>query len=240
MAKLDDSNVLVGLHDNPFIEQFDISTDKFTEVNIGFQVQASVVDLGPIVNLFPDQQLQDWINFAAELQGTVPEGARLQCVAKYDTDSLIGGTDTGYVFIWNINSRQGQYASFDVNADEGFSLVDCLERNGNVDKPLVVTIDVQHGRREWTVGNVDYDTHSLTLDQCVGVYDGISAVKSIGGQTVVEGGIDGSVWKRDLSRNVYTWNSRGHFLPVMSIDVLNGRLLTGSMDGTALIWKQPP
>jgi WD40 repeat protein len=68
----------------------------------------------------------------------------------------------------------------------------------------------------------------------------VTAVEIADAQTIVEGTTDGYVRKLDLNANKITWRFRAHFQPVTSITVLrDGRILTGSLDGTASIWKRP-
>ena len=89
---------------------------------------------------------------------------------------------------------------------------------------------------------MNYDKHSLTLTEypSPGAHD-VTAVKILDANTIVEGAADGYVRKLDLNTNFYTSESNTHFQAVTSIAFLdNGRILTGSKGGTALIWKSPP
>lgn len=245
VAKRDASHILVGRGSGRtfYIDIFDVSDDKFTPRGGPLHFPFFVIDLGPIINLFPDKEVSDWIAFVEALQETA-RGARLLRPAKYSENALIGGTRTGKIFIWTMIDRNVQYASVDLlvkyddDGENKITLVDYLVDG----RPLIVTLDCQYGRRLWTVGEVNYDEHSLTLSEypLPGAHD-VTAVKILDANTIVEGAADGHVRKLDLNTNTYTSDSNAHFQAVTSIAFLDdGRILTGSKGGTALIWKSPP
>lgn len=242
VAKLDTNHILVGQDISPFIQKFDVSGNQFTPVNVVLNVQTFVCNLDPIINAFPGRQLAEWINFVSMLPAAVGN-VRVECAAKYDNDSLIGGTNDGKVLIWEKDNPNGQFAAFDARAYEGFSFLDCKEKrvDGGMSVTIIVTIDFLYGRREWTVHSpVNYATNSLTLVQCFGVENAVNAVTIVNDGTIVEGARDGSVLIRDWRTNTHTWVCKAHFRPVTSIVVLHdGALLSGSVDGTAVVLKMP-
>jgi hypothetical protein len=137
VAKRDDRHLLVGQSVRPFIAKFDMSGDNFTPEDIELH-NPLFFDLGSIMNVFPGQELSEWMAFVARLQTTVGR-AHLWRAVEYSDDFLLGGTTTGELFIWNKHDPEHRYASVDVDNENGLSFVDCLERNG--DEPLIVTID---------------------------------------------------------------------------------------------------
>jgi WD40 repeat protein len=235
VMRLDDSHILVGLDACPFIAKFEIDGTQ-----VDFSYADPIVDfypnLGPIMDLFPEKELTDWIGFGAQLKETVGDGL-IDCLTKYDDNFLIGGTNTGQVFIWNKDNPSEQHAFFNVPTRKKHVLfLACLEVNGS---RRIVT---RHywTRRVWEVVDMDLNNHTLELRECFSCAEDVCAVAILDdAHRIVEGTCDGRVRVFNLNTGSFSWTRRAHDSGVSSIIVLksDGRILTGSFDGTARLWN---
>lgn len=237
VAKLDDNTILVGLTEQPFLAIYNVTTGE--PLPGTGDTGGDVVDLGPMIATNQYTGAQDWpavvtglITFVAKFGGSDV----VTCIAEYDNNTLVGGTDRGEIFMWSKISPLTNFASFVADDSSLVAFVAHLEING--DHQIVSRLN----NNVLLVSNVTATdmtgAHTLTQNTTRRVED-VSSVAVLDDHTIVEGSTKGEVKVYDFNTQSYTRIFRAH-LPsqkVRCIAVLNdSRIVTGSDDRTARVW----